>query len=161
MTEILDLLATILIASMSFFAWHLLGKQVLYFYEIRKQIQEELIYGSNLWSPKDKFFEEEIHGVIRKTKRLSAQLRALEHSLNTVSRFFICNILSMNLSVAAGGLWIYHNDPLDTDALRTESRHTIENALKLPITDTPEKIAQIRIVRGIEKQLNVRIPPEN
>lgn len=139
-----DITITFLIAGASWYIYHFFGNQILDFINLRKAIQEELIYAANIWDAK--YDTDRVIRTYDKIRRLSAQLTALDTSLFPWSRFVLYKLFKVDLKTAAQQLLIYEADIIDvqnTGGIRTQAKHKIEKALCLPFTDTSERIESV------------------
>jgi hypothetical protein len=140
-----NVLVPVFLGICSFLTLHGIINPVLEFFRLRKEIHEDLIDMANIWSVENTHDEQRARIAIDRIRRLSAQMTALDHSLNyfkihIIARFIVCGALKMDIESAAKNLMIYHNDFMDRDGLRTKARHEIEKSLNLPLTDTSKRV---------------------
>ena len=136
------ILLSIILGLLSFFALHFVAEDILEFRKLRKKIQEELIFGANIYTITDEYEKQKSIAHIDSIRRFSAQLSTLEVSLNKISRQYFC-LSKINLKQAAAGLMMYHNDFYNDYGIKTKGRHEIESALHLPLTYTAEQVAKV------------------
>ena len=97
-----------------------------------------MIFTANVFNPT----LDEFPDAVNRLRGLSAELDSLSHSLNAPTRWFVYKRLNLDL-VSAGGALRGLAVSLDrVDGEREISRHDVEKALNLPLSDTPARIAR-------------------
>ena len=133
-SEIAHLLLAAAAAVVGWFVVQFFARQLLEFYELRKQIHEELVFTANIGDANSIGFDKGVDDL----RRLSAKLDALNRSLSVGShRYLVWR--GYELEKAAGGLRGLSNNLGRRGYDKAYSRFSIETALRLPTDDTPER----------------------
>jgi hypothetical protein len=138
----LNILASFGVGVLGWIAAHFLGKPMLDFRMVRQEIQEELTFLGDVYSPRSqiyyeatgKDYEKEVeafHEAGEKSRRLGAKLAALHTSLGLPLRYAL-RYLGYDLDKAAKFL-LRLSTELEDDR-RKVCRYRVECALRLPLS---------------------------
>jgi len=139
---VLPLLGTFAVGAFGWWVTHFIASPILRFYRLREEARESIFFTANV-STRLESDPKPYDDAVSELRRVAARLEALARTSSWLTRRFFVSFRydPYKAALAITGL---SNMLWTKDGTKTLMRHQAEVALRLPLEDTPERIARIR-----------------